>query len=79
MTTRPKKLAYDRICVDCAYYESHNEFDRCTVGRDVITGRTLKADCRHARSDQGHCGPEGSRFVVAEVVTPEKAHPRRVA
>lgn len=77
MSRSARKTAFDRICSECAHSEQKGAFYKCMIGRDIVTGRGYATDCRTARADNGHCGPDGIRYVAAEVVTAAKT--RRVA
>lgn len=78
MSRSARKTAFDRICSECAHCEMKGAHYRCTVGKDIVTGRGYATDCRTARADNGHCGPDGLRYVAAEIVA-DIRNPRKVA
>lgn len=63
-----RRVDYTKICADCVNYEPGEKYSTCTAPRDVVTGKELLVECRHARSMVGHCGPEGRHYVAATVV-----------
>jgi hypothetical protein len=64
-----RKANYDRACVGCAFHQTSGAFHRCGVAKDLVSGKPYVTDCRSARSVRGLCGPDGSRWSPAEVVT----------
>lgn len=62
------KANYDRICTDCFYHSRPNQFHRCSVARNLVSGEVFVQDCGTNRSAKGCCGPEGSRWSPAPAI-----------